>query len=256
MVSMNSTGFITFVGRELRRFLSLYNQTIIPGLLTTVLYIVVFGKSLGARIGDVKGIDYMNYIIPGLAMMNVITNAYSNSASSLFQAKLIRFLDDILITPLSGMEISMGYIVGGAVRGLLNGVLVLLVGLLLTDMSLAHPFLGLVFLLVVGWAFGAAGLLVGIFAKTWDNIQLLVNFFLTPLVFLGGVFYSIDMLPPVWRSISLFNPLYYMINGLRYAVLDVADTSPWWSLLVSVSAAVLFTWIGSVLFARGYRIKD
>ena len=256
MVSMNSTGFITFVGRELRRFLSLYNQTIIPGLLTTVLYIVVFGKSLGARIGDVKGIDYMNYIIPGLAMMNVITNAYSNSASSLFQAKLMRFLDDILITPLSGMEISMGYIVGGAVRGLLNGALVLLVGLLLTDMSLAHPFLALVFLLVVGWAFGAAGLLVGIFAKTWDNIQLLVNFFLTPLVFLGGVFYSIDMLPPVWRSISLFNPLYYMINGLRYAVLDVADTSPWWSLFVSVSAAVLFTWIGSVLFARGYRIKD
>ena len=112
------------------------------------------------------------------------------------------------------------------------------------------------FLLVVGWAFGAAGLLVGIFAKTWDNIQMLVNFFLTPLVFLGGVFYSIDMLPPVWRSISLFNPLYYMITGLRYAVLGVADTSPWWSLFVSVSAAVLFTLIGAFLFARGYRIKD
>ncbi len=253
---MNSIGFITFVGRELRRFLSLYNQTIMPGLLTTVLYIVVFGKSLGDRIGDIKGISYMGYIIPGLAMMNVITNAYSNSASSLFQAKLMGFLDDILITPLSGMEVSIGYIVGGAVRGLLNGSLVLLVGLLLADMPLAHPFLGLVFLLVVGWAFGAAGLLAGIFAKTWDNIQMLVNFFLTPLVFLGGVFYSIDMLPPVWRSISLLNPLYYMINGLRYSVLDVADSSPWWSLFVSVSAAVLFTWVGSVLFARGYRIKD
>ena len=253
---MNSIGFITFVGRELRRFLSLYNQTIMPGLLTTVLYIVVFGKSLGDRIGDIKGISYMGYIIPGLAMMNVITNAYSNSASSLFQAKLMGFLDDILITPLSGMEVSIGYIVGGAVRGLLNGSLVLLVGLLLADMPLAHPFLGLAFLLVVGWAFGAAGLLAGIFAKTWDNIQMLVNFFLTPLVFLGGVFYSIDMLPPVWRSISLLNPLYYMINGLRYSVLDVADSSPWWSLFVSVSAAVLFTWVGSVLFARGYRIKD
>jgi ABC-2 type transport system permease protein len=168
----------------------------------------------------------------------------------------MRFLDDILITPLSGMEVSMGYIVGGAVRGLLNGTLVLLVGMLLTDLPLAHPLLGLVFLLVVGWAFGAAGLLVGIFAKTWDNIQMLVNFFLMPLVFLGGVFYSIDMLPPFWRSISLFNPLYYMINGLRYSVLDVADSSPGWSLAVSVSAAVLFTWVGSVLFARGYRIKD
>ncbi len=253
---MNSIGFITFVGRELRRFLSIYNQTIMPGLLTTVLYIVVFGKSLGDRIGDIKGISYMGYIIPGLAMMNVITNAYSNSASSLFQAKLMGFLDDILITPLSGMEVSIGYIVGGAVRGLLNGTLVLLVGMLLTGLPLAHPLLGLLFLLVVGWAFGAAGLLVGIFAKTWDNIQLLVNFFLMPLVFLGGVFYSIDMLPPFWRSISLFNPLYYMINGLRYSVLDVADSSPGWSLAVSVSAAVLFTWVGSFLFARGYHIKD
>ncbi len=253
---MNSVGFITFVNRELRRFLSLYNQTIIPGLLTTILYIVVFGKSLGARIGDIKDISYMSYIIPGLAMMNVITNAYSNSASSLFQAKMMQFLDDILITPLSGMEVAIGYITGGAVRGLINGVLVLLLGMLLTGLPLTHPLLVLVFLMVVGWAFGAAGLLVGIFAKTWDNIQMLVNFFLTPLVFLGGVFYSIDMLPPVWRSISLLNPLYYMVNGLRYATLDVADSSPWWSLLVSVAAALLFTMVGAMLFARGYRIKD
>jgi ABC-2 type transport system permease protein len=253
---MNRIGFFTFTARELRRFLSIYNQTIIPGLLVTVLYIVVFGKSLGGRIGDIKEVAYMSYIIPGLAMMNVITNAYTNSASSLLQGKLMRFLDDILITPLSGLEISLGYILGGALRGILNGILVLAVGMLMTDMPIAHPLLVLVFLTVVGWAFGAAGLLVGIFAKTWDNIQLLVNFFLTPLVFLGGVFYSIDMLPPVWRTVSLFNPLYYMINGLRYAVLDVADTSPWWSLLMSVAAALLFTLVGALLFARGYRIKD
>ena len=253
---MNRIGFFTFTARELRRFLSIYNQTIIPGLLVTVLYIVVFGKSLGGRIGDIKDVTYMSYIIPGLAMMNVITNAYTNSASSLLQGKLMRFLDDILITPLSGLEISLGYILGGALRGILNGILVLAVGMLMTDMPITHPLLVLVFLTVVGWAFGAAGLLVGIFARTWDNIQLLVNFFLTPLVFLGGVFYSIDMLPPVWRTVSLFNPLYYMINGLRYAVLDVADTSPWWSLLMSVAAALLFTLVGATLFARGYRIKD
>ena len=253
---MNRIGFFTFTARELRRFLSIYNQTIIPGLLVTVLYIVVFGKSLGGRIGDIKDVTHMSYIIPGLAMMNVITNAYTNSASSLLQGKLMRFLDDILITPLSGLEISLGYILGGALRGILNGILVLAVGMLMTDMPITHPLLVLVFLTVVGWAFGAAGLLVGIFARTWDNIQLLVNFFLTPLVFLGGVFYSIDMLPPVWRTVSLFNPLYYMINGLRYAVLDVADTSPWWSLLMSVAAALLFTLVGATLFARGYRIKD
>jgi len=253
---MNNTGFFTFSGRELKRFLSIYNQTVMPGLLITILYIVVFGKSIGGRIGEIKGISYMHYIIPGLAMMNVITNAYSNSASSLLQAKLMRFIDDILITPLSGMEVSMGYIVGGTLRGILNGALVLILGLLLTGMPIAHPLLGLIFLLVVSWAFGAAGLLVGIFAKTWDNIQMLVNFFLTPLVFLGGVFYSIDMLPPFWRSVSLFNPLYYMINCLRYAVLDVADTSPWWSLVVSLLAAIMFTLAGAFLFSRGYRIKD
>ncbi len=253
---MISTGFYTFVTRELKRFLSLYNQTLVPGLLTTVLYIVVFGKSLGDRIGDIKGHSYMDFIIPGLAMMNVITNAYSNSASSLFQAKIMQFLDDILITPLSGLEISLGYITGGAVRGFINGVLVLLVGLLLTDIHFAHPLLIVTELLVVGWAFGAVGLLVGIFAKTFDNIQLLVNFFLTPLVFLGGIFYSIDMLPPLWRNVSLFNPLYYMINGLRYAVLDVADTSPVGSFLVSAGAAVIFTLAGAILFSRGYRIKE
>ena len=253
---MISTGFYTFMTRELKRFLSLYNQTLVPGLLTTVLYIVVFGKSLGSRIGDIKGHSYMDFIIPGLAMMNVITNAYSNSASSLFQAKIMQFLDDILITPLSGLEISLGYISGAAVRGFINGLLVLLVGLLLTDISLSHPLLIVVELLVVSWAFGAVGLLVGIFAKTFDNIQLLVNFFLTPLVFLGGIFYSIDMLPPLWRTVSLFNPLYYMINGLRYAVLDIADTSPAWSFLVSAGAAVIFTVAGAVLFARGYRIKE
>jgi ABC-2 type transport system permease protein len=230
---MNNIGFLTFASRELRRFLSIYNQTIVPGLLVTVLYIVVFGKSLGGRIGEIK-----------------------NSASSLLQGKLMRFLDDILITPLSGMEISLGYILGGALRGVLNGILVLVVGLLMTSMPIAHPVLILVFLAVVGWTFGAAGLLVGIFAKTWDNIQLLVNFFLTPLVFLGGVFYSIDMLPPVWRTVSLFNPLYYMVNGLRYAVLNVSDTSPWWSLFLSVAAAALFTILGATLFAKGYRIKD
>lgn len=253
---MINTGFITFVKRELWRFLSLYNQTLVPGLLTTVLYIMVFGKSLGSRIGDVKGVSYMDFIIPGLAMMNVITNAYSNSASSLFQAKIMQFLDDILITPLSALEVSVGYIMGGAVRGMLNGILVLIVGLLLTDIPLAHPFAIIYSLTIVGWAFGGVGLLVGIFAKTFDNIQLLVNFFLTPLVFLGGVFYSIDMLPEVWRSISLLNPLYYMINGLRYAVLDISDSSPAISMAVSTFAAILFTVIGTALFKRGYRIKE
>ncbi len=253
---MNRIGFVTFTWREMKRYLVLYNQTLVPGLLTTVLYIVVFGRSLGSRIGEIKGASYTDFIIPGLAMMNVITNAYSNSASSLFQAKIMQFLNDILITPLSGLEISTGYIIGGMTRGVINGLLVLLVGAVLTDLPFVHPLLTLLYLIIVGWAFGAVGLVIGIFAKSFDNIQLYINFLLTPLVFLGGVFYSIDMLPAVWRNISLFNPLYHMINGLRYAVLGITDSPPWWSLAVSAGMAILFTILGSVLFARGYRIKD
>ena len=253
---MNRIGFVTFTGREIRRFLSLYNQTLVPGLLTTMLYIVVFGNSLGSRIGEIKGIAYMHYIIPGLAMMNVISNAGANSSSSLFQAKMLKFIDDILIAPLSGMEVSIGYILGAMVRGLLNGLLVIMVGMALTGMRVAHPLEALVFLIVVGWTFGAIGLLIGIYAKSFDNIQMLMNFFITPLVFLGGVFYSIDMLPPFWRQISLYNPLYYMINGLRHALLDVSDTPVMGSLMVSVAMAAAATLLGATLYARGYRIKE
>ena len=253
---MNRIGFITFTGREVHRFLSLYNQTLVPGLLTTVLYIVVFGNALGSRIGEIKDVAYMHYIIPGLAMMNVITNAGSNSSSSLFQAKMLKFIDDILITPLSGMEVATGYILGGMLRGVINGILVIFVGMALTGMQVAHPLEALVFLIVVGWTFGAIGLLIGIYAKSFDNIQMLMNFFITPLVFLGGVFYSIDMLPPFWRQVSLFNPLYYMINGLRHALLDIADTPAASSLLISVIMAGLATLLGATLFTRGYRIKE
>ena len=253
---MNRVGFLTLVGREVKRFLSLYNQTLVPGLLTTVLYIVVFGNSLGSRIGSIKDVPYMQYIIPGLAMMNVITNAGANSSSSLIQAKMLKFLDDILITPLGGLEVSLAYILGATARGFLNGVLVILVGMAITGMSVAHPLEALVFLIVVGWTFGAFGLLVGIYARTFDNIQMLMNFFITPLVFLGGVFYSIDMLPPVWRQISLFNPLYYMINGLRHALLGIGDTPALGSLLVSLAMAVLFTSAAATLFTRGYHIKE
>ena len=253
---MNRVGFLTLTGREVKRFLSLYNQTLVPGLLTTVLYIVVFGNSLGSRIGSIKDVAYMHYIIPGLAMMNVITNAGANSSSSLIQAKMLKFLDDILITPLGGLEVSLAYILGATFRGFLNGLLVILVGMAITGMQVAHPLEALVFLVVVGWAFGAYGLLVGIYARTFDNIQMLMNFFITPLVFLGGVFYSIDMLPPAWRQITLFNPLYYMINGLRHALLDIGDTPALGSLLVSLAVAALFTITAATLFTKGYRIKE
>ena len=188
-------------------------------------------------------------------MMTVINSAYQNSSSSIMQAKFLRFIDDILITPLSGLEISLSYIIGGAVRGILNGILVLILGYFLTGFQMDNWLLTFVYLFTVSWAFAGAGVIVGIFAKTWDSIMVITNFFFMPLIFLGGVFWSIDMLPDFWRNFSLINPLYWMINGLRYATLGIADTSHELSLGISILFAFFFSILASFLFTKGYRIK-
>ncbi len=252
---MFNIGFLTLVKREIWRFMSLYKQTLLPSLISSGLYIMVFGQSLGSRIGTIKESSYIDYIIPGLAMMAVINHSFQNSSSSMMQSKFLRFIEDILVTPLSGLELSTGYIVGGLVRGVLNGILVLALGWLLTGFTISSWWLTLLYLIVVSWGFSAIGVIVGIFAESWDHIAVFTNFIFMPLIFLGGVFYSIDMLPPFWRGISQFNPLYWMINGMRYATLGIYDTSPLLSLLISVAIAVIFTITASFMFSKGYKIK-
>jgi len=252
---MFSPGFYVLVQREVLRFLRLWKQTVMPGLISSALYILVFGHALGARIGQIKDISYMNYIIPGLVMMSVINHAYQNSSSSLMQAKFLKFLDDLLITPLSGFEISVAYIIGATCRGLINGVMVILLSMVLTDFTIDNVFLTCLYLVTVSWAFGAMGVIVGIYAKTWDHIGMFTTFVFMPLSMLGGVFWSIEMLPEFWRTISMFNPLYWMINGLRYATLGVGDTSPEISLIISIGFAITFSTIASIMFSKGYRIK-
>ena len=252
---MFSPGFYVLVQREVLRFLRLWKQTVMPGLISSALYILVFGHALGARIGQIKDISYMNYIIPGLVMMSVINHAYQNSSSSLMQAKFLKFLDDLLITPLSGFEISVAYIIGATCRGLINGVMVILLSMVLTDFTIDNVFLTCLYLITVSWAFGAMGVIVGIYAKTWDHIGMFTTFVFMPLSMLGGVFWSIEMLPEFWRTISMFNPLYWMINGLRYATLGVGDTSPEISLIISIAFAITFSTIASIMFSKGYRIK-
>ncbi len=253
---MLSSGFWVLVKREVRRFLYLYRQTLLPSIISSGLYMIVFGESLGSRIGSIKGEAYIHFIIPGLVMMSVINPAYQNSSSSIMQAKFLRFIEDILITPLSGLEVSLSYIIGGALRGILNGILVIVLGWVLTGFTPESYILTLIYLITVAWAFAGAGVIVGIFAKTWDSIMVFTNFIFTPLIFLGGVFYSIDMLPEFWRNLSMVNPLYWMINGLRFATLGIADTSHQLSLGISFLFAVIFSTIASVLFSKGYRIKS
>ncbi len=252
---MLNRGFLTLIRREIWRFLALYRQTIIPSLISSGLYIMVFGQSLGSRIGTIKEASYIQFIIPGLVMMSVINNSYQNSSSSIIQAKFLRFIEDLLITPLSGLEISFGYIIGGTVRGMINGMLVIFIGWLLTGFTVGNISLTLFIMLLVSWAFSALGVIVGVFAKTWDHIAMFTNFIFMPLTFLGGVFYSIDMLPPFWRALSQGNPLYWMINGMRYATLGIFDTSPFLSVMISAGFTLAFSSVSIFIFTKGYRLK-
>ena len=251
-----ATGFWTLTRREVGRFLVLWRQTVFPPILSALLYILIFGEALGSRIQLIDGWPYTEYILPGLAMMGVLTSAYANSSSSLFVAKHEQYINDVLIAPLSYWEVVLAYTLGAMVRGLIVGILILGVGMAVIDLPIRHPWTAMAFLVVVSALLSCAGMIMALWSESWDHVMLLLNFVITPLVFLGGVFYSIHMLPPFWRGVSLFNPIFYMINGLRYGVLGVADASPAWSLaLSSVLAAALFAWTVH-LFRVGYKLKS
>ena len=192
---MNWVGLNTLITREVGRFFSVYRQTVLPGLISSALYILIFGFTLEQRISEIDGVSYTWFILPGLIMMNTLTNATANTSSSMLQMKLLQQLPDLLTAPLSGLEISLAYIIGGAVRGMVNGILVLILGVFLTGMPILNLTGTLLFIFLVSWAFSSMGLVLGQLAENWDQMAMMQNFFLTPLSFLGGVFYSIKMLP-------------------------------------------------------------
>ena len=253
---MNWIGIWTLLRREIERFIAVYRQTILPGMISSGLYILVFGFTLERRINTIEDVPYTLFIIPGLIMMNTLTNATANTSSSMLQMKLLQQLPDILIAPLSSFEISVAFILGGTVRGVVNGVLVLLLGVLLTGMSVVDPIGTVLFLVVVSFAFASIGLLLGQLADNWDQLSMLQNFFLTPLSFLGGIFYSIKMLPDWAQSLSFFNPVYYMINGVRYTVLGVSDSSPGFSIFMAIVMGIGFTIAAVLLMKSGKKIKQ
>ena len=253
---VNWIGLYTLTSREVGRFFSVYRQTVIPGLISSVLYILIFGFTLEQRISEIQGVSYTMFILPGLIMMNTLTNASSNTSSSMLQMKLLQQLPDLLTAPLSGIEIALAYIIGGAVRGMVNGILVLLVGVLLIDLPVYDIGGTLLFLFLVSWAFSSMGLVMGQIAESWDQLAMIQNFFLTPLSFLGGVFYSIKMLPNWAQSLSYFNPIYYMINGIRYTILEKSDSSVMISLWMAVLLTILFTSLAIILMKSGKRIKQ
>lgn len=253
---MNWIGFKTLTFREVGRFFSVWRQTIVPGLISSILYILIFGFTLEQRIDNINGIPYTLFILPGLIMMNALTNATSNSSSSMLQMKLLGQLPDILQAPLSSLEISIAYIIGGTVRGTINGILILLVGIILGDMVVISPVKTVLFIFLVSWAFSSIGLLLGQLSESWDQLATMQNFILTPLSFLGGIFYSIKMLPDWAQSLSLFNPIYYMINGLRFTILGISDSNPSHSFIIAILMTIIFTIASIKLMESGKKIKQ
>ena len=253
---MNWIGLWTLIRREVGRFFSVYRQTVLPGLISSALYILIFGFTLEQRISEIQGVSYTWFILPGLIMMNTLTNATSNTASSMLQMKLLQQLPDLLTAPLSGFEIALSYIIGGSVRGLVNGTLVLLLGVLLIKLPVIDPVGTIVFIFLVSWAFASMGLVLGQLADSWDQLAMMQNFFLTPLSFLGGIFYSIQMLPEWAQSLSFFNPIYYMINGIRYTILGISDSSISFSFWMAVALTIIFSATAMLLMQSGKKIKQ
>ena len=256
MAGTNWIGLWTLITREVGRFFSVYRQTVLPGLISSGLYILVFGFTLERRIAEINGVPYTLFILPGLLMMNTLMNATSNTSSSMLQMKLLQQLPDILTAPLSAMEISLAYIIGGTVRGTVNGILVMLLGVVLIDMPVHQPLPTIGFIIMVSWAFASMGLVLGQLSDSWDQLAMMQNFFLTPLSFLGGVFYSVNMLPDWAQTLSFFNPIYYMINGIRFTILGVADSPPMTSFTMALIMTIFFSVSAIILMHSGRKIKQ
>jgi ABC-2 type transport system permease protein len=249
-------GFETIVIREFGRIVRIWGQTILPPAVTATLYFIIFGSLIGRRVGQIGGYDYMQFIAPGLIMMNVITNSYGNVVSSFFGAKFGKHVEELLVSPLPNWLIVCGYVVGGILRGVLVGAVVTVVALFFTRLSLAHVFATLAAVLLTSIVFSLGGFINAMFAKNFDQISWFPTFILTPLTYLGGVFYSIKMLPDWAQVVSHLNPILYMVNAFRYGFLDASDVDLRLSFGIMISAAVLMFAIAVTLMNRGTGIRE
>ena len=255
-IALNIVAMQTIVRKEVVRVLRIWVQTVVPPAITMTLYFIIFGNLIGRRIGTMDGFDYMQYIAPGLIMMSVITNSYGNVVSSFFGAKFGRHIEEMLVSPMSNATIVIGHVAGGVLRGMLIGVLVTIIALFFTRLEVQHPLITISIVLLSSIVFSLAGLINAIFAKKFDDISIVPTFVLTPLTYLGGVFYSISLLPEFWQTVSLANPILYMVNAFRYGILGTSDINigvAYGILLVFV--VVLFTACVQLL-NRGVGIRE
>ncbi|WP_286237459.1 ABC transporter permease [Neptuniibacter halophilus] len=215
--------FWTIVRREVRRFTRIWAQTLLPPAITMTLYFIIFGNLIGSRIGEMGGFDYMEYIVPGLIMMSVITNSYSNVVSSFYSTKFQRNIEELLVSPVPNWVILSGFVLGGVARGLGVGFIVTLLSLFFTDLQVQHLGVTIVVVFLTSVLFSLGGFINAVFANSFDDISIIPTFVLTPLTYLGGVFYSIQLLPEFWQGVSQLNPILYMVNTFRYGILGISD---------------------------------
>jgi len=247
--------FLTLLHKEVLRFSRIWVQTVLPSAITTTLYFLIFGRLIGGRIGSMDGFDYIDFIVPGLVLMAVITNSYSNVVSSFYSSKFSRYIEELLVSPAPNWVVLAGYVAGGMARGLVVGAVVMLVALLFTDLHVHSYAITVLVIVLTSLLFALGGFINAVYANSFDDISIVPTFVLTPLTYLGGVFYSIALLPAFWQQLSLANPVLYMVNAFRFGLLGVSDI-PLWIAFGLIGAFIAgLTFFSLELLRRGVGIK-
>lgn len=248
--------FSTIVTKEIRRFMRIWVQTLIPPAITIALYFVVFGELIGRRIGQIGDYSYMEYIVPGLIMMSVITNSYSNVVSSFFSTKFQRSIEEMLVSPMPNYVVISGFVLGGVARGLAVGAIVTALSLFFTHLSVENIFITLTMVILTAILFSLGGFINAVYASSFDDISIVPTFVLTPLTYLGGVFYSVNMLPEFWEGVSKINPIVYMVNGFRYGILGISDINIGFAYAMVIMFIVLLYGWAHWLLKNGVGIRS
>ncbi len=250
------TALLTIASKETHRYLRIWVQTLVPPAITMALYFVIFGNLIGPRIGSMDGYTYIDFIVPGIIMMAVITNSYANVVSSFFGAKFQRHVEEIMVSPTPNAVILLGYVAGGVGRGLLIGLIVTIVSLLFTRMPIHSITITISVIFLTAVLFSLGGFINGVFARKFDDISIVPTFVLTPLTYLGGVFYSVTLLPDFWRHVSMMNPILYMVNAFRYGILGTSDINIWFAYAIIMAFIVALAGFSLWLLERGVGLRS
>lgn len=254
-LSQQYVAFTTILTKEFLRFIRIWIQTVLPAAITTGLYFIIFGNLIGSQLSDIGGLTYMEYIVPGIILMAIINNSYANVVSSFYGAKFQRHVEEMLISPMPNYLIVLGYAAGGMTRGLIVGLAVTAVSLIFAEPQLHHVLVTLYVVFMTSLLFALGGFVNAVYAKSFDDISIIPTFVLTPLTYLGGIFYSIDMLPQFWQNVSLINPILYMINAMRYGMLGVSDIDIRVALLIITGFVVVLYLFCLYLLNKGVGIR-